>query len=29
MKPEVEISKVRSMLGASGVPSEAFAEGKH
>jgi hypothetical protein len=29
VKPEVEKPKVRSMIGAGGVPSEAFAEGKH
>jgi hypothetical protein len=29
MKPEVEIPEVRSMIGAGGVPSDAFAEGKH
>jgi hypothetical protein len=28
MKPEVEIPEVRSMIGAGGVPSDAFAEGK-
>jgi hypothetical protein len=29
MKPEVEIPEVRSMIGAGGVPSDAFAEEKH
>jgi hypothetical protein len=29
IKPKVEIPEVRSMIGVGGVPSDAFAEGKH